>query len=160
MNTNREQLSRDTLSFKRPVISGLGATRTLSEGESGSLILLDKVDGITITLPAVTTGANPGTWFEFMVSATATSNAYKIITGAATELMVGSILNCDTDTTDAVAIWKSLVATSNISVNLNGSTKGGIKGDRFRITNLNATTWVVEGVTNGTGVVVTPFATS
>lgn len=160
MNTNREQLGLDTHSFKRPVISGLGATRTLNEGESGSLILLDKVDGITITLPAVTAGATPGTWFEFMVSATLTSSAYKIITGAATELLVGSIINCDTDTSDAVAIWKSLVGTSNISVNFNGTTKGGVKGDRFRVTNLNATTWQVEGVTNGNGTVATPFATS
>lgn len=157
MNTIREQFSGDVLSFRRPVISGLGATRTLNAGESGSVILFDKVDGIVVTLP---TAPAPGTWFEFMVSATCTSNAYKVITGAGTELMVGSILNCDTDTSDAVAIWKSLVATSNISVNLNGSTKGGLKGDFFRVTNVNATTWLVTGVTNGTGVVATPFATS
>lgn len=153
-------MSLDTHAFKRQVISGLGATRTLNEGESGSLIVLDKADGIVITLPAVTAGANAGTWFEFMVGVTCTSNSYKIITGAGTELMVGSIINCDTDTSDAVAIWKSLVATSNISVNLNGTTKGGVKGDRIRVTNINATTWVVEGVLNGNGVVVTPFATS
>lgn len=156
MNTNREQMSLDTHAFKRPIISGLGATRTLNEGESGSLIVLDKIDGIVLTLPT----AQAGIWFEFMVGVTITSNSYKIITGAGTELMVGSVINCDTDTSDAVAIWKSLVATSNISVNLNGSTKGGIKGDIIRVTCLNSTTWQVTGITNGTGTVATPFATS
>lgn len=160
MNTNREQWALDTLATKRNVISGLGLTRTLTEGESGSLVVLDKADGITITLPTYASAGKPGMFFDFMVSVTSTSVGYKIITGAGTELMVGSILNCDTDTSDTVAIWKSLVGTSNISINLNGSTKGGIKGDTIRVTNLNSTTWQVTGVTNGTGVVATPFATS
>jgi hypothetical protein len=146
-----------SLAMRKPVISGLGATRTLNPDETGSVVLLDRAAGSTITLP---TAPVPGTFFEFMVSVTCTSNAYKIITGAGTELLVGSILNCDTDTTDTVAIWKSLVGTSNISVNLNGSTKGGIKGDRLTFTCLNATSWQVTGVINSTGIVVTPFATS
>lgn len=144
---------------RRNVISGLGATVTLSENSSGSLVLLDKADGIVITLPKFRTGM-VGMFFDFVVSVTLTSNAYKIITGAAAELMVGSILNCDTDSSDAVAIWKALVASSYISVNFDGSTKGGIKGDRIRLTCLNSTTWLVEGVTNGTGTVATPLATS
>lgn len=160
MNSNREQWSKDHLFQRRPVISGLGATRLLNADESGSVTLLDKVDGIVITLPTYASIGKPGMYFDFIVSATLTSGAYKIITGAATELLVGSVINCDTDSSDAVAIWKSLVATSNISVNFNGTTKGGVKGDTLRFTNLDATTWQVSGVTNGNGVVVTPFATS
>ena len=159
MNTLREQVMNGGMSLasSRPVISGLGATRTLNSDETGSLILLDRAAGITITLP---TAPAPGTFFEFMVSVTCTSNSYKIITGAGTELMVGGILNCDTDTSDALAFWKALVGSSYISVNLDGSTKGGIKGDRIVVTCLNSTTWQVSGVTNGTGTVDTPFATS
>ena len=74
--------------------------------------------------------------------------------------MVGQILNCDTDTSDAVAIWKSLVATSNIAVSMNGTTEGGVKGDWIRVTKLDATTWGVHGQINGNGTVATPFATS
>lgn len=147
----------DTVASKRPVVSGSGATATLNELQSGSVVLLDRAAGITFTLPTTPT---PGTFYDFVVSVTCTSNSYKVITGSAPELLVGSILNCDTDTSDAVAIWKSLVGTSNISVNLNGSTKGGIKGDYFRLTCINSTTWQVTGVTNGTGTVATPFATS
>lgn len=159
MNTIREQLPGLSLAFTRPTISGLGATRTLNPDESGSSILLDRANGITITLP---TTPVPGTFFEFMVSVTSTSVGYKVITGSATELLVGSIVNCDTDTSDAVAIWKALVGSSYISVNLGGAdtTKGGLKGDYFRVTCLNATTWHVTGITNATGTVATPFATS
>lgn len=144
MNTIREQMSGDVLSHKKNVISGLGSTRSLNVGESGSLVILDRAAGCTITLPSVASGATPGTFYDFMVSVTCTSNSYKIITGAGTELLVGSILNCDTDSTDAVAIWKALVGSSYISVNMDGSTQGGIKGDRIRITNLNSTTWQVS----------------
>lgn len=161
MYTLREQLSKFFLNFRKPRISltsvNVANAYTLNEAFSGALVLLDKADGGTITLP---TTPDAGTFYEFAVSVSCTSNSYKIITGSGAELMVGSILNCDTDSSDAVAIWKSLVGASNISINLNGSTKGGLKGDRFRLTCLDATTWLVEGVTNGTGTVATPFATT
>ncbi len=149
----------DSVRAQKYVISGLGATATLGQKNSGALVLLDKADGITITLPA---SAKVGTYFDFMVTVTSTSVGYKIITGLATELLVGAILSCDTDSSDAVAIWKSLVATANISITLGGAdtTKGGVKGDRVRFVKLNATTWNVEGTTLGTGTVATPFATS
>lgn len=147
----------DKIRAKQNVISGSGATASLSEADSGSLVLMDKADGITFTLPA---SCSAGTYFDFVVSVTLTSSAYKVITGAGTELMVGRMLSCDTDTTDTVAIWKALVASSYISVNFDGSTKGGIKGDHFRVTKVNSTTWLVEGATNGTSAVATPFANS
>ncbi len=156
MNTIREQLSKNTLT--RNVISGLGATRTLNKNESGSLIILDRAAGTTLTLPT----AAPGLEFEFKVSVTSTSGGYKVITSVNTEVLVGQIINCDTDSSDALATWKSLVATGNLSVTLGGSdtTKGGIKGDTVKFTCLNSTTWQVDGRTLGTGTVATPFATS
>lgn len=147
----------DYLNSKRPVISGQGATRTLNENESGSVVLFDRAAGIVYTLPAACVA---GTYFDFYVTTTVTSNAAKIITGAGTELMVGHLLNCDTDTSDAVAIWKSLVATGNVAVSMNGTTKGGVKGDFIRVVKLDATTWGVHGNLNGNGTVATPFATS
>jgi hypothetical protein len=160
MGSIREQMGGMPLAYRRKVISGLGATRTLNPDETGSVVVLDKADGITITLPLVTAGAVPGTFFDFMVSVTASGGSYKIITGVGTELLVGSCINCDTDTSDTPAIWKCLVGSSYISINLNGGTTGGLKGDYFRVTNLNSTTWQVTGVTNATGTVATPFAAS
>jgi hypothetical protein len=144
---------------RKPVISGLTSTLTLSEDLSGSTISLDRAAGTTITLPA---GCQVGTNFEFLVTVTSTSGGYKVITGAATELMVGDIVNCDTDSSDAVAIWKALVGSSYISFTLGGAntTTGGIIGDRVVATKITSTKWSVHGVTNGTGTVATPFATS
>lgn len=142
--------------LKRPVVANSGATVSLTAAQSGSAVLFDRAAGIVYTLPANA----PGIYFDFFVTVTITTNAAKVITAAGTELMVGQILNCDTDSSDAVAIWKSLVATSNIAVSMNGTTTGGIKGDWFRATCLNTTTWTVNGMTTGTSTVATPFATS
>lgn len=154
---NGPELVKEYVSSKRRVVSVNSATNTLNENQSGSVVLFDRAAGTIHTLPAA---CAPGTYFDFYVSVTCTSNAHKIITGAGTELMVGQILNCDTDTSDAVAIWKSLVATSNIAVSMNGTTKGGVKGDWIRVTKLDATTSGVHGQINGNGTVATPFATS
>lgn len=145
-----------TLTHKRNVVSGSGATVSLTAAQSGSTVLFDRAAGIVFTLPANA----PGLQFDFFVSVTITSGAAKVITATGTELLVGTIINTDTDSSDAVASWKSLVAASNIAVSMNGSTTGGIKGDWLRFTCLNSTTWNVQGLTLGTGVVATPFATS
>lgn len=140
----------------RPVVSGSGATVTLTKDQFGAVVLFDRAAGIVFTLPANT----PGGWFDFFVTVTITGGAAKVITAAGTELLVGTIFNTDTDSSDAIASWKSLVATSNIAVSMNGTTTGGIKGDWLRFTCLNSTTWNVSGFTLGTSTVATPFATS
>jgi hypothetical protein len=147
----------ETVASRKPMISGLGATRTLNENESGSTILFDKVDGIVVTLPLA---PRAGTSFEFLVSVTLTSNAYKVITGVGTELLVGQILGCDTDTANATIVWPGLVASSYIAVSMNKTTTGGIKGDRLVFTCVNGTTWVVTGAVNNNGTVATPFSAS
>jgi len=145
------------IQYKRNIISGLGATRTLSEDESGSIVLFDKVDGIVVTLPV---DAPIGTTFDFVCSATLTSNVYKFITGAAAELLVGQILGCDTDTSNTTIVWPGLVGSSYIAVSMNKTTTGGIKGDSFTVTKLNSTTWLCNGHTNNNGTVATPFSAS
>jgi hypothetical protein len=146
----------DVVYNKRNIINVVAA-QTLKEDDSGSLVSFNIAAGVTVTLPS---GAQNGTFYDFVVETTVTSVADKVITGVGTELMVGGILNCDTDTSNATILFPSLVASSNIAVNLNGSTRGGIKGDSFRCTKINSTTWLVEGRVNGTGTVATPFATS
>lgn len=140
----------------QPIVSGSGATVTLTKDQSGSAVLFDRAAGIVFTLPANT----PGMVFDFFVTVTITSGAAKVITAAGTELLVGVINNTDTDSSDAIANWKSLVAAGNIAVSMNGTTTGGIKGDWIRFTCLNSTTWNVVGFTTGTSTVATPFATS
>jgi len=156
MANNNGTLPTLDVPSKRPIIT-LAAARTLSEDQSGSVVVFNAAAGFTVTLPAAC--AN-GTFFEFVVGVTVTSVGLKVITGAATELMVGNIVGTDTDSSDALASWKSLVGTSNISFTLNGTTSGGLIGDRIVVTKITSTKWQVVGTTLATGVVVTPFATS
>lgn len=145
----------DTLRTRVNVISGLGATKTLDQNDSGSTVLLDRASGIVITLPV----AVPGTYFDFVATTSVTSNNYKVITGVATELLVGGYTNVDTDTSNAVAVFDGNGST-HIAVTMNGTTTGGLIGSKLRFTCLSATKWMVEGIMRGSGTVATAFATS
>lgn len=145
----------EVLQARQNVISGSGATRSLNANESASICLFDRAAGIVFTLPT----AKIGTWFDFIVDTTITSNNAKIITAVGTELLVGGLLNVDTDTSNAVAIWTPN-GSSHIAITMNGTTTGGIKGTKIRVTCISATKWMVEGLVQGSGVVATPFATS
>lgn len=142
--------------FLKPVISGQGATRTLNKTESGSLCYFDRAAGIVYTLP---TAADPGTFFDFVITTTITSNAAKVITGAGSELLIGGYTNVDTDTSNAVAVFTGNGST-HVAVTMNGTTTGGILGTKLRFTCLSSTRWMVEGIVQGSGTVATAFATS
>ena len=157
MNTIREQMSTDVLGFRTPIVPVTTATYTAAETQSGSLFLFNKVDGIVLTLPA---SASIGTFFDVMIETTLTSNVYKIITAAGTELLVGQITGSDTDTGNATIAWPGLVGSSYIAVSMDKTTTGGIKGDSFKFTKINATTWLCEGHVNNNGTVATPFSAS
>lgn len=138
------------------VISGQGATRTLAANESGSVCLFDRAAGIVFTLP---TNPGAGTYFDFVVTTSVTSNAAKVITGAGTELLIGAYMNVDTDTSNAVAAFDGN-GSSHVAVSMNGTTTGGLQGTKLRFTCLSSTRWAVEGVVRGSGTVATAFATS
>ncbi len=148
-------MSGDVLNHKRKIISGQGATRTLNANESGSTCLFDRAAGIVYTLPT----AQPGTFFDFIVTTSVTSNAAKVITGAGTELLIGGYTNVDTDTSNAVAVFDGN-GSSHVAVSMNGTTTGGLQGTKLRFTCLSATRWAVEGIVRGSGTVATAFATS
>jgi hypothetical protein len=126
---------------------------------------------LVITLPTLDASADPasagpgsdpnspnnmGVSFTFLVQTAATT--WKVIT-AASQYLLGSALVIDTDTTDTVNGFAAN-GTSIRSVNLNGTTTGGIAGSYVTFTALTATQWLVSGVVIGSGTIATPFATS
>lgn len=139
----------------RNTISGSGATVTLTAAQSGSNVLFDRAAGIVFTLPVPVIGLE----YTFLTSVSVTSNAYKVITDAGTTLLTGSLMNIDTDSSNAVAAWTGDGST-HISVSMNGTTTGGLKGTWMRFTAVSTTLWLVTGVDEGSGTVATPFATS
>lgn len=140
---------------KAKVVSGSGATVTLTAAQSGSVVLFDRAAGIVFTLPAPAAGM----YFDFLVSTSVTSNAHKVITNAGTVLLIGSLINIDTDTSNAVAAWTADGSTI-VSVSMNGTTTGGLIGTWMRFTCVTSTLWMVTGIDQGSGTVATPFATS
>ena len=138
----------------RNVISGQGATRTLLASESDSLCLFDRAAGIVYTLPAPVVGMQ----FEFQTTVTITSNAAKAITNAATVFLLGTIdMLINTSATTSAALANG---TTHVAISSNGTTTGGVQGDRYRVTCISATQWVIDGVASGSGTLATPFATS
>jgi hypothetical protein len=153
-NPNGGRARFTTLRAKRNIVSGISATQTLDAKDSGSLVLIDSASTV-ITLPV----AVPGLTFDF-VSTVASSTQQKIITAAGTELLIGGVVGEDTDTGSVLVGWPSVAATSNIAVNMNGTTTGGMIGSTLKFTCLSATRWLVEGHIFGSSTVASPFATS
>lgn len=138
----------------RVINSGEGATRTLLQKESGALCLFDKADGIVYTLPST---AVIGTYYDFVVSVAITSNAAKVITGAATHYLVGGVIMGSATIAEGGAMFPAN-GTSHTYISSNGSTTGGLIGTNYRVTRVSSTVWAITGVMNGSGTEVTPFA--
>lgn len=156
MTTIREQLGNDTASYRKPIKSLTDSTYTAPVTESGTMYVLNRAAGIVLTLPA---SADVGTYYDVMVGTDVTSNLYSINTATpASELMVGKIISCATDNSNVTTAYPALVGSSYVSVDMDGSTRGGVKGDSIRFIKINSTTWEVYGNINASGVVATPFA--
>jgi hypothetical protein len=135
------------------VISGTGATKTLSKAESGSVVLLDRAAGIVFTLPEPV----PGLEFTFVVTVDLTSNAYTVDTDAATTFLVGSLLGgIEGTATDETHFANG---TTHIGISMNKTTTGGLIGGVFTLKCISDTLWMVQGNTSCTATPATPFTT-
>lgn len=137
------------------VIQSVGATRTLLAEESGALCLLDRAAGVVYTLPAPAEGMQ----FEFAPSVAVTSNAYKIITNAATVFLVGGVISGNLTIAASGDIFQANGST-HVAISMNGTDTGGLVGGKLRFTCLSSTLWYVEGLIVGSGTNADPFATS
>lgn len=138
----------------RQVISDAGALRTLTAAESGALVLFNRAAGIVYTLPVI--GANDvGMYFDFCVTVTGTAS-YSIDTdGAAT--FIGGGLAGQSTTAGGGDFFPANIA-STVSIDLDATETGEDAGGYFTLTATSTTTWVVGGVTAGSGTLATPFA--
>ena len=139
----------------RQIIQGVGATRTLLAKESGALCLMDRAAGVVYTLPTPVEGMQ----FEFEASVAVTTNAYKVITAASTQFLLGSVIMGDETIATSGDVFEAN-GTTIVAISEDGATKGGLIGDRFTLTAISATQWLIHGVLRGAGTLATPFATS
>ena len=131
-----------------------GSTKTLTQAQSGSTILLDTASGSVVTLPAPKVGLK----YTFVVSTTVTSNSHKIITDAGTTFLVGMLALLEASA--AAALGALFDGTANVACTMNGTTTGGIKGTRITLECISATVWEISGLVAGSGSLSTPAANS
>jgi hypothetical protein len=140
----------------RLVISGAGAARSLQADESGALVLLDKADGMTITLPTPAEGMQ----FEFFSTVSVAGGTIKIVTNnPATQFLIGEILAYTTATASPGGFAANGTTIVSVAIQT-GGTFGGLIGTRLLFTALGTTQWAVNGQTVGSGTLVSPFATT
>lgn len=137
----------------REVISGLGSTRQLEASESGALVLFDDAAGHVITLPTPAVGME----FEFLVTVAVTSNAHKVVTKTtASEFLVGGVIMGDVTVAQSGDYFEADGSTIT-EIAGEGSTTGGLLGERYKVTAISTTQWAIEGVCHGAGTLATPF---
>lgn len=131
------------------------ATKALTDVDSGTLFLLNKADGIAVTLPAIT-GADAGLFYEFQVD-TAVSGGTVTITAQSGDLLDGWVENVDTDTSNAHAYY-SPDGSDDLIFTMNGTTQGGRVASWCRFVATPGGKWFVTGQMNASGTVATPFS--
>lgn len=133
------------------IVNVTAATLAVTEvAHDGKVITLNRAAGITVTLPAAT---GSGTRLLFVVGTTFTSNGVIQVTGDDT--MTGNALLAQ-DAADTAVMFEAGATADTIT--MNGTTTGGLKGDRVELIDIAADLWSVHYVGAATGTEATPFS--
>ena len=122
-------------------------------GEAGSEYLLAGSLGVILTLPSVSAGAR----VTVVVTAKVTSGSHVIAAGAGDKLNGYAMLNSHIAGGDAISYFASDPAVDT-SVSLNGTTTGGLIGDRIEFIGISDTEWKVRAELGHSGTAATPFS--
>lgn len=134
-------------------VTTTAATLTLNKATHGDCTLVvNRAAGSVITLPAA---YGSGSKYNILVGTTITSNNLIIQVANASDIMTGIALNAQ-DAGDTAIAFETAVDTDTIT--LNGTTKGGIKGDRIELEDVATNLWAVRVEGSATGTEVTPFS--
>jgi hypothetical protein len=115
------------------------------------IVTVSSTSPIAITLPAASGTGNTYTLVQ-LAAATATSHTYKAL---GTDVLQGVAWVSTTSTDNAEAFATS--ATSD-KVSVNGTTTGGIVGDKWVFVDVASGKWNVQGYISQTGNTATPFS--
>lgn len=130
------------------------ATLALNASTHGdpAIVTVNRAAGSALTLPAA---GGTGVEFDILVGTTITSNNLIVQVANASDTMTGQCVMLQ-DAGDTVAGFET--ASDSDTITMNGSTKGGLKGDRIRLKDVAANLWHVQIVAAGTGTEATPFS--
>ncbi len=128
------------------------ASTTLDDVHVNTTVLVDAAAGLTLTLPAA---AGTGKEFDVMVKTTVTSNSVVIQVANSSDTMTGNAVVL-ADGGSSVVGWET--ASTSDTITLDGTTTGGVKGDRFKIKDMATNLWAVQAIMSATGTEATPFS--
>lgn len=115
---------------------------------NGRTIALNRAGGIALTLPGAT---GSGDVFNLIVTTTFTSDA--TIETSGTDDLTGLSVTGQAGTANA---WPSGATADTFT--LDGSTTGGLEGDRIVLTDFAVGLWSINHFGSATGVEATPFS--
>jgi len=140
--TTVQELTNKTLSS--PVITGetvnhTAATLAIAPAtHAGRIVTLNRAAGVTVTLPTAT---GSGNHYRFIVGTTVTSNQHRFdVTGDDAYFGILNMLDLDGSAAAGFA-----AGSDADRIDLNGTTKGGTKGDFIEFVDIAADTWFVTG---------------
>lgn len=133
-------------------IVNVTASTTLTQAvHDGKTITANAAAGLTLTLPAAT---GSGMKVRIIVGTTITSNDL-IVQVVGDDTMTGTCLFAQ-DSADTAVLFET--ASTSDTITMNGTTKGGIKGDLIELEDIAADLWHVRIVGSATGTEATPFS--
>lgn len=134
-------------------ISVTSATFTVTKkGHAGATLVANRAAGITFTLP---TSTGDGSTYEFFVGTTISSNNLIIQVANSTDILAG-VQWATQDSADTVVAFET--ASDSDTITMNGTTKGGIKGDRIIIKDVVSGVFHVSIFNSATGTEATAFS--
>lgn len=137
----------------RVVAANVSTTITQFQHESRLILMGGAGAARTFTLPNAT---GTGSIYRFIVGAVNTSN-YLIKSNRGADVMKGQIMNTNSGASGAARGWYP--GATDDTITLNGTTTGGANvGDWIEFIDAGVNTWIVNGLTTGTGTVATPFS--
>lgn len=128
------------------------ASATLDASDAGTALVVNAAAGLTLTLPAA---AGTGRAYEIFIGTTVTSNNVIVAVANASDVMTG-VAMLGQDAGDTAVLFET--ASTSDTITLNGSTKGGIKGDRIYLKDIADNLWYVSMTGSATGTEATPFS--
>jgi hypothetical protein len=142
-------LTADFQSDLTPTLSTQTANFTAAVGHE---YIVNKADGAAIVLPAAAVGYR----ITILIGTLITSNT-TTITAASGDLLKGYAFLEATDAANNKTMFNP-DGSDDLIITLNGSTKGGLVGDRIELVGISATEWRVRATLSHTGTAATPFS--
>ena len=140
------------------VVETVTADDALTAADSGKTFVFGDAAAV-LTLPDSGGGDIIGWSAKFISNFTATGQEVKNA-DTTNEIIVGALINSDTDDDNSTKAWNAEIADGFSSVEFTGVPEGAI-GSYFVLTNIAADRWTIEGVViQEGGSEATPFATS